>query len=313
MIKVWLVLPAVVLGSAILSAQLPLYTSGVALVHIGVSVVGDGGEFVADLTAEDFELYEDGQPQEIRYFSRGLESDSETMPMHLGLLFDTSESMEQDARFAKTAAIKFLNTLTYASDITLVDFDTQVRVGRYAQNDFPRLVERIRNRKSTGLTALYDALGVYLDGTFEQDGRKVLLLYSDGDDTRSRMPFDDTLDLVRASDVTVYAVGFQKNLRSSVRMKRRMRLEQLAELTGGRCYFPNSADDLDGIYEQITRELNARYSIGYVSTNERTDGTWREIGIKLASSRPELKRVKVRNRQGYFAPYLEANDNVSEH
>ena len=96
-------------------------------------------------------------------------------------------------------------------------------------------------------------------------------------------------------------------------MKRRMRLEQLAELTGGRCYFPNSADDLDGIYEQITRELNARYSIGYVSTNERTDGTWREIGIKLASSRPDLKRVKVRNRQGYFAPYLKANDNVSEH
>ena len=311
--KVWLVLPAVVLASAILSAQQPFYTSGVALVHLGVSVVGDDGEFVADLTAEDFELYEDGQPQEIRYFSRGLESDSETMPMHLGLLFDTSESMEQDARFAKTAAIKFLNTLTYASDITLVDFDTQVRVGRYAQNDFPRLIERIRNRKSTGLTALYDALGVYLDGTFEQDGRKVLLLYSDGDDTRSRMPFDETLDLVRASDVTVYAVGFQKNLRSSVRMKRRLRLEQLAELTGGRCYFPNSADELDGIYEQIVHELNARYSIGYVSTNKRTDGTWREIGIKLASSRPELKRVKVRNRQGYFAPYLEANDNVSEH
>ena len=308
MVRVWLTLPALLLTSSVVSAQQPMFTSGVDLVQLGVSVVDRDGKPVTDLTDADFELFEDGQPQDIRYFSRGLESDSETMPMHLGLLFDTSGSMEKDGDFAKTAAIKFLNALTYAADMTLVDFDTEVRVGRYSQDDFPRLVERIRNRRSTGFTALYDALGVYLDGAFGQDGRKVLLLYSDGDDTRSRMPFSDMIDLVRASDVTVYAIGFQKNLRSSVRQMQRMRLEQLAAITGGRCYFPTDLDQLDDIYEQITEELNARYSLGYVSTNVRADGTWREIEIKLASTRPELRRVRVRNREGYYAPYLEADD-----
>ena len=309
MVRAWLTVPALLLTSSIVSAQQPMFTSGVDLVHLGVSVVDRDGKPVTDLTEVDFELFEDGQPQDIRYFSRGLESDSETMPMHLGVMFDTSGSMERDGDFAKTAAIKFLNTLTYATDMTLVDFDTEVRVGRYGQDDFPRLVERIRNRQSLGWTAFYDALGVYLDGAFGQDGRKVLLLYSDGDDTRSRMRFSDIIDLIRASDVTVYAIGFQKNLRSSVRPIQRMRLERLAAITGGRCYFPTDVDQLDGIYEQITEELSARYSLGYVSTNERTDGTWREVEVKLASARPELKRLRVRNREGYYAPYREADDN----
>ena len=186
--------------------------------------VDDDGEPVADLGPDDLEVYEDGEIQEIRYFSRGLSTDTDTLPMHLGVLLDASASMGGDERLAKTAAIRFLNTLTYAADITLVDFDDTVRVGRYGQRDFPRLVERIRNRKSGGMTAFYDALGVYLDGAFDQDGRKVLLMYSDGYDTRSRMPFSETIDLLRASDVTVYAIGFQSNIPASDRQRERMKL-----------------------------------------------------------------------------------------
>lgn len=309
MIRVWLIVPVVVLAPSLVSAQRALFTSGIDLVQVGVTVVDDEGQLVTDLTAEDFELLEDGQPQEVRYFSRGLASDAETIPLHLGLLFDASGSMEQDGGFAKTAAIKFLNTITYAEDMTLVDFDAEVRVGRYGQADFPRLVERIRNRRTTGMTALYDALGVYLDGAFAQDGRKVLLLYTDGADTHSRMPFGDTADLVKASDVTVYAIGFQKHLRVSRRNMQRMRLEQLAEITGGKCYFPESVEDLDEIYEEIANELSARYSLGFVSTNDRSDGTWRRVEVKMQSGRPELRRAEVRNRQGYFAAYDEAQAN----
>ena len=307
MLRVWLTVSALVLASTILSAQQPLFTSGIDLVHLGVTVVGRDGDPVTELTVDDFELYEDGAIQDIQYFSRGMASDAETMPLHLGLMFDASVSMEQEGRFAKTAAIKFLNTLPYAEDMTLVDFDTEVRVGRYGQDDFPRLVERIRNRRPGGLTAFYDALGVYLDGAFDQDGRKVLLVYSDGEDTRSLLTFPNMLDLVKASDVTIYAIGFQEHLPRSNRAIRRMRLEQLADLTGGQCYFPTSLEELDGIYEQITDELDARYSLGYVSANDQTDGTWRDVEIKIKKSRPDLERVKVRNRQGYFAPYIESN------
>ena len=129
------------------AAQRPVFSSGIDLVHVGVTIIDDDGNLVTDLTADDFEVLEDGQTQEIRYFSVGLESDADVIPLHLGLLFDMSESMDRSERFQKTAAIRFLNTLTYAADMTVVDFDSEVRVGRYGQDDFGRLIERIRNRR----------------------------------------------------------------------------------------------------------------------------------------------------------------------
>ena len=303
--RVWIYLCALALASSVLSAQRPLFTSGIDLVHVGVSIVDDDGEPVVNLGPDDLEVYEDGVLQEIRYFARGMNTDTETLPMHLGLLLDASASMGEDERLAKTAAIRFLNTLTYAEDMTLVDFDDTVRVGRYGQRDFPRLVERIRNRRPGGRTAFYDALGVYLDGAFDQDGRKVLLMYSDGYDTRSRMPFSDTLDLLRASDVTVYAIGFQGSIPFSDRQRERMKLEQLAEITGGRVFFPNDAKALDGIYEEIAEELETRYALGYTSTNTQADGTWRQVEVKVKPMRPELRDVETRGRQGYYARYLD--------
>ena len=306
-----LVLIGALLAGPGLAAQEPLFTSRIDLVHVGVSVLDDDDVPVTELGRDDFELYEDGRLQEIEYFSRGLASDAEILPTHLGVLFDASGSMERDERFAKTAAIKFLNALTYAIDMTVVDFDTEVRVGRYSQADFPRLVERIRRSRTSGNTALYDALGVYLDGAFFQDGRKVLLLYTDGADTRSRITMSDALDLVKASDVTIYAIGFQKHLPSGARPRsgvQRMRLRQLTDVTGGRSYFPSDVDELDEIYEKIAAELDGRYSLGYsasrpcdpspdaspVSGNTRLDGTWRELEVRLKTPRSERGRLEVR-------------------
>ena len=301
--RVWINILALTLVSSVLSAQQPLFTSGIDLVHVGVSILDDDGEPVADVGPDDLELYEDGEIQEIRYFSSGMGIDTDRLPTHLGVLLDASASMGEDERMAKTAAIRFLNSLTYAEDITLVDFDDTVRVGRYSQREFPRLVERIRNRESGGMTAFYDALGVYLDGGFDQNGRKVLLMYSDGYDTRSRMPFSETIDLLRASDVTVYAIGFQGNIPASARQRERMKLGQLAEITGGRVFFPTEVDALEGIYEKISRELDTRYALGYTSTNTETDGTWRRVEVKVKSTRPELEAVRTRSRPGYYARY----------
>ena len=288
-----------------LEAQ-PVFRSGVDLVRFGVTVVDGDGQLVSGLTREDFVIEEEGRTQGVAYFARGLETDLETMPVHLGVLFDTSGSMGRDARFAKTAVIKFLRSLDFATDMTVVDFDSQVRVSRYGQADFPRLVERLRSQEAGGMTALYDALGVYLDGAFAQTGRKVLLLYTDGGDTQSRMRLDELLDMVRASDVTVYAVGFQTQTRIADQLMERRRLEEIVGLTGGRCYFPTSVDELDEIYDQIRAELAARYSLGYVSTNPTTDGAWRRVTVRFSESRPELADVSIRAREGYFAPYFEA-------
>lgn len=286
-------------------AQPPLFTSRIDLVHVGVTVLDRDDALVTGLTRDDFEVLEDGQPQEVRYFSVGLASDADEIPLHLGLLLDMSGSMERNDRFQKTAAIRFLNTLRYAADVTLVDFDTEVRVGRYGQADFGRLIERIRGRRPEGYTALYDALGVYLDGAFEQDGRKVLVLYTDGEDTRSRLSIRDARDLLRASDVTVYAIGFQGGLRSRARARQRMRLGQLTELTGGRAYFPFSAAGLEEIYGRIAAELDGRYSLGYVSTNTRRDGSWREIDVRLRAGRADPRGAELRVREGYYSIWNE--------
>jgi Ca-activated chloride channel family protein len=283
-------------------AQPSHFKSGVDLVRFSVAVTDSKGKLIKDLTISDFQVVEDGKPQTITFFAGGADDDSRP-EMHLGLLFDTSESMIEDLKFSKNAAVKFVGGMPDAEDVTFVDFDTEVRVARYSQADYPRLVERIRSTRPQGWTALYDALGVYLDGASSQEGDKVLVVYTDGGDTRSNVHYKDVLDMLRASDVTVFSVGLLQNQSSSVKLDHRMRLQDIAAITGGTALFPTAADQLDEMYAQIAEEVRARYSLGYLSTNDKADGTWRKVEVKL--TRTDLKGVRLRTRPGYFAPYRE--------
>jgi Ca-activated chloride channel homolog len=276
-----------------------VFRSGVETVRLGVAVVDKAGQPVAALSREDFVVLEDGTPQALQFFATGEVEEAERPPLHLGLLFDTSGSMAADLKLARTAAVKFCNMLPRAEDITLVDFDTEVRVARFNQSDFPRFVERLRNRKPDGWTALYDALGVYLDGTSLQEGEKVLVAYTDGGDTRSVMSYTDALTALKASDVTVYVVGFLEHQGAREKMEHRMRLTQLAEATGGLAFFPGSQKEIDHAYVQVLADVNARYLLGYISSNQANDGRWRKLDVRV--TRPGLASVKVRARKGYFA------------
>lgn len=287
-------------GVGSLGAQTPTFRVGIDLATFGVTVVDRKGEYLTDLNAEDFEVIEDGQKQAVKYFARG--TDIENGPeMHIGLLFDTSGSMSEDIKLSRSAAIKFLNTLSEAKDMTLVDFDTEVRVAKYGQRDFPRLVERIRGRSPDGETALYDAMGVYLDGASEDEGRKILVLYTDGGDTRSTISFGDVMTLIRASDVTVYSVGFLEHSRG--RIEERAHLMQIAEATGGQAFFPTTMKDIEASYEKVLAQIRAQYSLAYTSSNTKQDGAWRKVEIRV--TRPDLKGTKILARRGYFAPYQE--------
>ena len=281
--------------------QQPVFRAGIDLVNLGVTVTDRKGDLVTALAADDFEIYEDGKKQAVRYFSAGEAADPGGPAMHLGLLLDVSESMGDDIAFTKTAAVKFLNTLLEAVDITVVDFDTEVRVTRYGQSDFARLIERIRRQKASGSTALYDAIGVYLDGADGQEGRKVMLLYTDGADTRSTLRFDELTDLLKASDATVYVIGELEHESPSHRSEQRLLLQRIADLTGGQAFFPISVKDLDAVYEKVIKEVRAQYTLGYVSTNDKADGSWRKVEIK--SARKDGRDYRFRSRKGYFAPY----------
>lgn len=272
-----------------------VFRSGVDLTSLGVTLTDKKGNIITDLTRDDFEVLEDGKRQTLDYFANG---DGDTAPpMHLGLMVDASGSMQADMKMAQGAAVKFLNRLPAAQDITLVDFDTQVRITRYPQRDFARLVERIRQRKADGWTALYDALGTYLDGADSQDGRKILVVYTDGGDSSSVLTLPETITLLKASNVTVYAIGLVTHT-GSARSMMEMTLRQLTEVTGGQAFFPMAMKDVESAYDKVLAEIKGQYHLGYQSTNARTDGAWRKVEVRVKRS-----DVRIRSRKGYFGPY----------
>jgi Ca-activated chloride channel family protein len=273
------------------------YKTGVDVAGFTVTVVNRAGETVPDLRPGDFDVREDGVAQTITYFASGAEENA--VPLHIGLLFDTSESMEKDLAFSRNAAIRFLKTFSSAVDFTLVEFSDDVRAARFSQSEFPRLVERIRTSKAEGKTSLYDAVTVYLSSAFDQAGRKVLVIFTDGDDTSSSRRWDETVRLLRASDVTVYPVGFLSG-RGAPRLILQSRLMEIARLTGGRAMFPGSVKELDAMYAGIAAEIQGQYVLGYVPTNDVRDGRWRKVEIRLKSRGDE--RLQLRTREGYFAP-----------
>ena len=299
------VFPALGLTAVVFTAglaaipQQPAFRSGVDLVNLGVAVIDKGGVAVAGLTQDDFVVYEEGKKQDLRFFSA--EGEAAVLPLHIGLVFDTSGSMSADMELARSAAIRFLNRLPRAEDMTVVDFDTEVRIATYNQNDFTRLVSRLRSRRPDGMTALWDAVGVYLGGSQDQSGQKVLIVFTDGGDTRSSLTYVDLLSAVKASDVSVYAIGFLEHQPSSVRTQQRLQLAQLADITGGQALFPASMKEVESMYDRIVAEIDSRYLLGYISTDRRTNGAWRSVDVRL--TRPDLRQAKIRTRKGYFAPY----------
>jgi len=293
-----LVLSLTVAAATTLGAGQKTFRTEINLVHFAVVVADKAGAPITGLTADDFEVREAGKPQVIKFFAAGDPEDAP--PLHIGFLLDTSGSMGDDIKDVRTAAIKFLHTMDRAVDITLVDFDTEVRVGRYPTSDYPRLIERIRSRKPDGYTALYDALGVFLNSASVQDGQKILIMYTDGGDTRSALNHSDVMELLRASDVTVYVVGYLEHQSSSSRTSQRQQLERFATMTGGQALFPTSIKEVEKMYEKIEREIGARYSLAYTSTDVRENGAWRAVEIRL--KRMDLKGARLRTRDGYFAP-----------
>ena len=137
-----------------------------------------------------------------------------------------------------------------------------------------------------------------------QTGQKVLIMYTDGGDSRSALNQKDVVDLLRASDVTVYVIGYLEHQGSAATAQRQL-LDRFAVMTGGQAFFPVSLKEIDKMYEKIQHEIAARYSIGYTSTDERTNGAWRRVDIRL--KRPDLKNVRLRTRDGYFAKFKEGS------
>ena len=285
--------------AAVVSAapEIQQFRAGTDLVRLSVVVTGRDGLLLRGLSSSAFEVLEDGVKQTVTAFAEG---GQEELPLHAGLLVDRSGSMELDLREATNAAIQFVNALDEALDVTFVDFNSSIRVGRFEPQSYPHLFERMRDQNAEGMTALWDAVAAYLRNAGDRKGQHVLVMYTDGGDSTSRLRFDQLLTMLRSGNVLVYAIGYLENQLSFSRNTGQLYLSSLAREAGGEAFFPSSPKELNKIYARILDEIGSRYTIGYVSTNTKPDGKYRKIQIKLTS--PEHKSAKVRTRAGYLAP-----------
>jgi Ca-activated chloride channel homolog len=285
------------LATGVLVAQERLRT-GVELVSLSVTVT-EAGRYITGLEKDQFEVYEDGVKQSISFFSR------EQQPIALAILLDTSASMDRRLDTAQEAAVGFARRMRPDDTMTVIDFDSQVRVLQAFTNDVAALEKAIRSTSVNGSTALYNAIYISLKElkkvkapSAEEIRRQAIVVLSDGDDTSSLVEYEEVLDLAKRSETAIYAVGLKQNDSGRVEFKEaEFVLKQLANETGGRAFFPANVSELPAIYQQISEELASQYSIGYTSRNTVRNGNWRRLVVRV--SRPGLQ---TRTRQGYYGP-----------
>jgi Ca-activated chloride channel family protein len=214
-------------------------------------------------------------------------------------MIDKSESMERDLQDAAKAAIAFVETLEEARDVTLVEFDARVRIGRFTPANYLRLFERIRDPTLGARTVLYDALAHYLDTTLSRTGQHVLVVYTDGGDSGSSLNVSEVIHLLRFGNVVLYAIGYLDHQSASAQIRQRALLSELARDTGGEAFFPGSAAAVTGIYDRIRLEIEGRYTLGYVPADRARPGTYRGVEVRLRRS--DRNDLRVRTRSGYVA------------
>jgi Ca-activated chloride channel family protein len=291
-------------AAAAADQKTPVFRAGLDLVNVTVTVRDGKGGLVSDLAAGDFVVREDGRPQAVELFApAALPEEREELALNLGMLFDTSESMRKDLKLSQESAIRFLDAIPRARDLLLIFFDRDIRISRYSSENQQGIFGRILETKGQGFTALHDAIAVYLSRVAETPGRKVLVVFTDGDDTTSRVPPQEVEKMVRSSDTVIYPVAFPGEHRpnSAEALRARSFLYSLAELSGGRVFLPTASRELAAIYQSILDELGTQYVLGYVSDDPRHDGRFRRITVEV--KRPGLK---LRHRPGYDAPKDEA-------
>jgi Ca-activated chloride channel family protein len=276
-------------------------------VALTVTVTDAQRRLLNNLSAQDFQVFEDGVQQPVSFF--GLAN----VPLDVALLVDGSASMLETLPLARTAATGLLSTLRPHDRASLVEFRNTVRVAQPLTDDISRVVEAVNRVTASGGTSLYNALYVALKD-FQKDAgadatvrRRTIVVLSDGEDTGSLIGFDEVLDLARRAGVTIYTValkGESQVLRQRAQQNGHRYFSQadysmrtLAEETGARAFFPDQAGDLKAVYDTVAAELGAQYALGYVSRNPIRNGAWRRLVVRVT----EQPGTRPRTRTGYFA------------
>lgn len=263
------------------------------IVLIPASVVDFRGRAITDLKADDFELKIDGELKPIGDVSR-----AET-PVNIAFLFDNSASLSAAREFEKQAAVRFFQSVVRPIDRAAVySISTTPTLSQGLTNDVNRLVRTIQNfGKPDGATALFDALSQAADYMRPVAGRKVLVLVSDGTDTVSDVSFEDAINRALLAECQVYVVQTRQvedpSLHDTVSEQR---MYKLSEQTGGAVFIPQSIEDLDAVFSQISLDLSQQYLLSYSPQDERRDKFFRFISLRVKTR----QNMRVRARKGFY-------------
>lgn len=268
----------------------------VELVVLRMSVRDSQGTLVSGLKQHDFQVFEDKVSQEIETFSQ------EDIPVVVGLVVDNSASMRTKRADVITAALAFAQSSNMQDQMFVINFNETVSFGLPPELPFTDQADRLRaallRSSPDGRTALYDATSYALEHLRKGDrDRRALIIVSDGGDNAS----NHTLAQIRAaaihSDAIIYTIGLFD--RDDPDRNPRV-LKDLAKTTGGEAFFPDSSQDVVPICQQIAQDIRHQYTIAYVPTNTKQDGTYRSIEVKAHA--PGHGKLSVRTRTGYYAP-----------
>jgi Ca-activated chloride channel family protein len=279
-----------------------VFRSAASMVALNVTVT-DGRKLVTGLDVDDFQIYEDGVPQQVRFF------ESTNVPMDVILLLDTSSSMRDRMAVVHDAANGFMKVLRPGDRGAVVAFAGNVRIVQDLTANPDAIESAINSTVANGSTALNNAVYIAL----KQFGRRArekgevrrqaIAVLSDGEDTSSLIAFDDVVALAREMGVNIYTIGLQADSQGrepSVTVplsQSAYHLKTLARETGARAFFPATVHELKNVYGTISDELESQYSLAYVPTNPRSDGQFRRILVRV----PTNPSYHPRTRTGYIA------------
>jgi len=263
-------------------------TSDVASVGVDAAVQDSRGRYIGGLDASQFVLREDGERQTIDLVA------SDAPAATFTLLIDSSQSMSANIRFVRQAATQLVGFLRDEDQIVVAPFRKGIMAITGPTRDRATIADAVSAVTPHGGTAIVDALQQVSERAAEGEGRRVVVLVTDGYDEDSRQTFEATLTSLKASQVTVYVVGIGGV--AGVSLKGEQLLRQIAAETGGRAYFPWNGKELADAHAAIASDVQHRYRLTYTPTNQRKDGTWRVISLSTAEP-----SYKVRARPGYEA------------
>ena len=279
------------LTGAVLAAQAPTFRSGTRTVALYTTVVDAERRLVPDLTREDFEILDENKPQAIDVFV------NETSPITVVVMLDTSASMTGNLKLLSLAAEQFLLRLLPEDRGRVGAFNDKIQFASEFTSDRDALVASLRDLDFGNPTRLYDAIAASLDELRGLEGRRVVLVFTDGDDTGSRAGYRDVLNDARADEVMIYAIGLQSdyfNGVSRVRSRPDRNLRRLADETGGGYFELEQTADLAPTFTRVAQELHSQYVLGF--TPETLDGKVHRLEVRV-----RRRGMTARARRSYLA------------